>query len=100
MAGLVVIEDSTIYSLVQDAKFSEVIPCLANKRDIFSVTRSGCGTCAKKRQEKQRTEMAKIKTCLAGMSNDKKIEFKKLLGAEQVRVIFINASGQVVQLTF
>ncbi|WP_353208401.1 hypothetical protein [Sphingorhabdus sp.] len=100
MAGTAIIEDSTIYSMLQDPKFADIIPCFMNKRDIFNTVRSSCGTCAKKRQEKQRGEMAKIKSCLAGMSSEKKAEFKKLLDAEKVRVIYVNAGGQVVQLTF
>jgi hypothetical protein len=100
MIGTAIIEDSTIYSMLQDSKFADVIPCFMNKRDLFNTARSGCGTCAKKRQEKQRSEMAKIKSCLAGMSSEKKAEFKKLLDAEKVRIIYVNSGGQVVQLTF
>jgi len=100
MVSMATIEDSTIYSMLQDPKFADVIPCFMNKRDVFNTKNTGCGTCAKKRQEKQRSEMAKIKSCLAGMSSEKKTEFKKLLDAEKVRIIYVNAGGQVVQLTF
>jgi len=100
MAGTAVIEDSTIYTMLQDPKFADVIPCFVNKRDLFNTARTSCGTCAKKRQERQRSEMAKIKSCLAGMSSEKKAEFKKLLDVETVRVVYVNAGGQVVQLTF
>ena len=99
MSALVVIEDSTIFSMLHDAKFAD-IPCFVNKRDMFNTSRSGCGSCARKRQEKQRNDMAKIKSCLAGMSSEKKAEFKKLLDAEKVRIVYVNASNQVVQLTF
>lgn len=99
MAELVVIEDSTIFSMLRDAKFAG-IPCFINKRDIFAAAKSGCGACARKRQEHQRGEMAKIKSCLAGMSSEKKKEFKQLIDAEKVRIVYVNAGGQVVQLTF
>ena len=99
MAELVVIEDSTIFSMLHDAKFAD-IPCFINKRDIFAGSRASCGSCARKRQEHQRTEMAKIKACLAGMSSQKKTEFKQLIGAEKVRIVYVNAGNQVVQLTF
>ena len=99
MAALVVIEDSTIFSMLHDSKFAD-IPCFINKRDIFTTSRASCGSCARKRQEKQRSDMAKIKACLAGMSSEKKAEFKKLLDAEKVRIIYVNAGNQVVQLTF
>ena len=99
MTELVVIEDSTIFSMLHDAKFAD-IPCFVNKRDIFAMSRAACGSCARKRQEHQRSEMAKIKSCLAGMSSQKKTEFKKLIDAEKVRIVYVNASNQVVQLTF
>jgi hypothetical protein len=99
MTELVVIEDSTIFSMLHDAKFAD-IPCFVNKRDIFTTARSGCGACARKRQDHQRGEMAKIKACLAGMSSQKKTEFKQLIDAEKVRIVYVNASNQVVQLTF
>jgi hypothetical protein len=99
MTELVVIEDSTIFSMLHDAKFAD-IPCFVNKRDIFNTSRASCGSCARKRQENQRSEMAKIKSCLAGMSSQKKAEFKKLVDAEKVRIVYVNASNQVVQLTF
>jgi hypothetical protein len=99
MSALVVIEDSTIFSMLHDAKFAD-IPCFVNKKDIFNTSRAGCGSCARKRQEKQRSDMANIKSCLAGMSSQKKAEFKQLLDAEKVRIVYVNASNQVVQLTF
>ena len=99
MPALVVIEDSAIMAMVNDHKFS-TIPCLANRRDTFKAGVGGCGSCAQKRQTRQRDEMARIKTCLAGMSAPKKAELKALLGAEQARVVYVNLSGKVVQLTF
>lgn len=99
MTELVVIEDSTIFSMLHDAKFAG-IPCFVNKQDIFNTSRASCSSCARKRQDHQRSAMAKIKACLAGMSSQKKIEFKQLIDAEKVRIVYVNASNQVVQLTF
>lgn len=100
MRDLVVLEDSTIASMIQDPAYSEVVPCFHNKKDIFRATSSGCGMCAQKRQEKRRSALAQIKSCLAGMSQDKKNQLKKLLDASKVRVVYVNTSGKVVQLTF
>lgn len=97
---LVIIEDSTILSMLNDVKYTSAIPCLYNKLEIFRQGATGCGACARKRQERQRTEMAKIKSCLAALSNEKKAELKQLLGANKLRVTYVNASGQVVALTF
>ena len=100
MQDLVVLEDSTIISMLGDVRFAEVIPCFFNKRDLFKTGNSGCGSCARKRLEKQRGAMAQIKTCLAGMSAEKKTELKQLLNATKVRVVYSSATGSVVQLTF
>lgn len=100
MAQIAVIDDGLILSLLRDDAFAAKIPCLFNKKEIFKTNMSGCGACAQKRQERQRKEMATIKTCLANMSPDKKEELKKKLNAEQIRILYVNASGQVVQITF
>jgi hypothetical protein len=101
MATLVVLDDSTIMSMLGDSAFATQFPCLFNKRDIFkSASAAGCGMCAKKRQERQRKEMAAIKACLAGMSTEQKAALKQRLAAEKIRIVYTNLAGQVVQLTF
>ncbi|NDD52486.1 hypothetical protein EBZ39_01160 [bacterium] len=101
MRDMVVLEDSTIISLLNDPTYSESIPCFYNKREILKSNESGgCSACAHKRQERRRNAMAQIKSCLAGMSSEKKTQLKSLLDAKKVRVIYVNAGGQVVQLTF
>jgi hypothetical protein len=100
MTELAIIEDSTILTMLRDPRFTEAIPCLANKLALFKQAAGGCGTCAQKRKEKQRTEMAKIKSCLAALAPDKKVALKQLLDAKKVRVTYVNAAGTVVQLTF
>jgi hypothetical protein len=100
MANLVVIEDSTILSMLANKPLADSIPCFLNKKTLFSANRGGCGSCARKRQQKQREELAKIKTCLASLSPEKKAELKKHFGADQLRVVYVNNAGQTVQMTF
>jgi len=100
MREMVVLEDSTIISLLNDPTYAESIPCFYNKRDVLKSTGGGCSACAQKKQEKRRNAMAQIKSCLAGMSSEKKTQLKSLLDAKKVRVIYVNSGGQVVQLTF
>jgi hypothetical protein len=100
MRDLVVLEDSTIITLLNDVRIAESIPCFYNKKDLFRANGSGCSSCARKKQEKQRSAMAQVKSCLAGMSQEKKNELKQLLDAQKIRVVYANAAGQVVQLTF
>jgi hypothetical protein len=100
MRPLVVLDDSLIMSLVNDVEFSTQIPCLYNKREVFRPGAGGCSSCARKRQEKYRREMATIKTCLSGLSPDKKALIRQKLDAQQVRILYVNGAGQTVQLTF
>jgi hypothetical protein len=100
MRDMVVLEDSTIISMLNDPTYSESIPCFYNKKELFRTTGGSCGACAQKRQEKRRSAMAQIKSCLAGMSVEKKAHLKALLDANKVRVVYINSGGQAVQLTF
>lgn len=100
MRPLVVLDDSLIMSLINDAEFSAQVPCLYNKREVFRAGPGGCGACARKRQEKYRKEMATIKMCLAGLSPEKKTLVRQKLDAQQVRIMYVNGAGQTVQLTF
>ena len=100
MSELVVIEDSTVLMMARDARYTNAIPCLANKGDVFKPISGGCGACARKRQQKQRQAMATVKSCLAALSPEKKLELKQLLGAKKVRVVYSRAGGEIVQLTF
>lgn len=100
MAELVTIEDSTILTMINDVAFTQEIPCLFNKAPLFNKSTGGCGACARKRQQRMRDEMAKIKSCLASLSAEKKTKLKQLLGATKVRVVYSRPGGEVVQLTF
>lgn len=100
MADLVTLEDSTILTLINDRAVAQEIPCLFNKAPIFQNNVGGCGACARKKQQRMREEMARIKSCLAAMSAENKNKLKQLLGANKVRVVYSRPSGEVVQLTF
>ena len=100
MIDLVVIEDSAIFAMLNDVKFTSEIPCLQNKIEIFKAGPSPCGSCVQKRKARQRQEMAALKSCLGNLSPDKKAVLKKLLDAKKVRIVFVKPDGEIVQLTF
>jgi len=100
MVDLVVIEDSTIFAMLNDVKFTSEIPCLQNKIEIFKAGPTPCGSCVQKRKNRQRQEMAALKTCLANLSVDKKAILKKLLDAKKARIVYTRPDGELVQLTF
>jgi hypothetical protein len=100
MAALVVIEDGTILSMLANKTLANSIPCFTGRKNIFGGAGGGCGACARKRQQKQREELTKIKMCLAALSPEKKAELKTHVGAEQLRIVYVNNAGQTVQMTF
>jgi hypothetical protein len=100
MQEIVVIEDSTIVSMANDARFTDAIPCLQNQQANLQPANTGCGSCARKRLAAQRSALANIKTCLAGLSQDKKNELKQLLNTKQIKVVSITATGQIATITF
>jgi hypothetical protein len=100
MRDNVVIEDATIVSMVADEKFTAEIPCLQNQAEALKTVNTGCGACARRRQEAQRQAFSNIKTCLAGMDVAHKAKLKELLDTQQVKLVFVSATGQVSSITF
>lgn len=100
MADLVIIEDSTVITMLRDTKFTSTIPCLMNKQDLLKQGSGGCSACARRRMAKQKQELASIKPCLVNLSSEKKAELKQLLGAEKIRIVYTDSGGKVVQMTF
>ena len=100
MRDSVTIEDSTILTMVNDPQFAAEIPCLQNQASNLTNSATGCGACARRRQEAQKQTLSAIKTCLAGLSGEKQQKLKDLLDTKQVKVVFISATGQVSTITF
>ena len=97
----VVIEDGTIFRMITDPQLVASIPCLQGKKDIFlKNSGGGCGSCAKKRNVNLRENINRIKTCLVALSPDKREVLRTWLGAEKVRVVYINSAQKVVQVNF
>lgn len=103
MPNLVIIEDGTVLRMINDAQLAADIPCLYGKKDVFkkaSGAGGGCSACAKRRDSHLRTNFNQIKTCLSGLSAEKRQVIKNWLGSENVRVMYTNTAGQVVQVNF
>lgn len=100
MHDQVIIEDSTILSMVNNEKFTAEFPCLQNQATILAPANTGCGACARRRQEAQRQALATIKTCLGGLDSAGQQKLKELLNTQQVKIVFISATGQVSSITF
>ena len=101
MSKLVVVEDGTVFRMINDDKLATQIPCVYGKKTLFKNTGSGgCGACARKRMAQKQSGMNQIKMCLTGLSLEKRQVLKDWLGADEVRVVYTNAGGKVVQVNF
>jgi hypothetical protein len=100
MREIVVIEDSTIAAMVNDEKFTAAIPCLFNQKTAIAPAKTGCGACARRRADAQRTALANIKNCLVSLSAEKKEELKRLLDTKSITIVQASATGQISQVTF
>jgi hypothetical protein len=100
MRDMVVIEDSTILAMASDQKFTDAIPCLANKKAALTPANTGCGSCARRRNEAQKAALSGIKSCLASLPADQQAALKTLLDTSKVKVVFASASGQISYVTF
>jgi hypothetical protein len=100
MRDTVVIEDSTILAMASDPKFTEAIPCLANQRAALTPANTGCGSCARRRNEAQKAALSNIKSCLASLSAEQQTTLKTLLDATKIKVVFASVTGQISYVTF
>jgi hypothetical protein len=101
MSKLVVVEDGTVFRMINDDVLAKQISCLYGKKSIFkNIGSAGCGACARKRTAQKQASMTQIKVCLTGLSLEKRQILKDWLGADEVRVVYTNAGGKVVQVNF
>jgi hypothetical protein len=98
MQDLVIVENSTIGSMLADPDVVSQLPCLQNAA-AASPAKKGCGKCGRKNTAKA-AEYTGIKNCLAGMSSNGKRKLKTLLHAKKVRIMYLNNSGRIIKLTF
>jgi hypothetical protein len=95
---LVPIENSTIDAMRRDSRFA-TIPCLQSS--VVPVASAGCSKCQAAALARVATRSyADIKQCIAGMSAEHKQLLKQVLNAEQISVLFLNASGNKIRIKF
>lgn len=95
----VVIDNSTIVTLVYNAKAAKEIPCLTGKAALFR-TGGGCSACAAKRNAKKAQALASIKTCLLGMSVEKRDALKRILNAKTITILHTDAHKNITRFNF
>lgn len=94
---LVMIEEGTLISLSLNAAILKEFPFLGT---IGAKTKPrGCGSCGRAAAARSAV-FGDIKRQIASMADDRKRRLKELLHAEKARILYRNASGRAVELTF
>jgi hypothetical protein len=93
---LVTIEEGTLAALAANPVALREFPFLG------ALNRRGGGKSCKpcNRRRAEATGFGPAKKTIAGLDSTKKRKLKEILNAEQVRVLYKDGSGRVVQLTF
>jgi len=99
MKNNVVIDNSTILTLVHNPGIARQIPCLAGKAGLFR-TGGGCGACAARRNKKKAAALQNIKSCLIALSVEKRDVLKKFLDAKTITIMTADANNNVTRVNF
>ena len=96
---LVLIQDSLLDSMAADVKFSRELPFL---KGLLNLPRPAtCRSCNRGQAQVVRQQTyASAKRTMAGLPAEKKRKLKELLNAKQIRIIFRNDGGKIIELTF
>ena len=99
MKNNVVIDNSTILTLIHNPGIARQIPCLAGKAGLFR-TGSSCGACAARKNKKKAATLQNIKSCLVALSAEKRDVLKKFLNAQTVTVMTTDGNNNVTRVNF
>mgnify|MGYP000995277950 CR=1 FL=1 len=98
---LLILDDAGIKRLLRMPAVVQAFPFMkaAAAKEAAAVPRRGCGGCRGKRRANV-SDYEGIRSAIGGLPPAAKIQLKQLLGAEQIRVYFLNTNRQRVKLTF
>jgi hypothetical protein len=106
LSNLVVIDDSMVMAIMNDNKILSQIPpikvAVSNakaKSDAGINRKAGCKPCQSKARNLAINLMV-VKKAIAQLPNDMKKKLKELLNAKEVRIVYKNDSGKLIQLTY
>lgn len=99
MRDLLVLEDSTIGSMLKSAQYRMVLPCLENAFKQSKSLTVGCGTCRKQVRQDQRGILRQAKECIKNANAGQVNELKRLLKTKRYRLVE-TTNGRTVKTTF
>ena len=95
--AIVYLEEGVLVSMAANEKFREAFPFLKQINLARSTQKTSC--CGRKTAVDQQTfDMAKQQ--IASLDSERKRQLKQLLNAEKVQVVYRDASGRTIQMTF
>lgn len=92
----VILDESRFLQIFKNQAILAAFPFMKNA--AAQTAKKGC-KCSRSTTAKAR-DLSAIKLIIANMSVDKKAEFKRLLGADEVRMVYTNERRLVVDYTF
>jgi hypothetical protein len=95
---LVVIEDSLITAILSNTKLLHEIPALKSAADVKNPGSPSCRPCARKARAKI-GNYSHVKTVIANLRGEQLAKLKREINADKIRVMYKNASGNLVQIT-
>jgi hypothetical protein len=95
---LVVIEDTTITSLLSNPKLLSTIPALKTAASVKNPGSPTCKPCARKASAKA-INYSHVKKVIANLRGEMLSKLKQELGATKIRVIFKNEQNKLIQVT-
>lgn len=96
---LVVLEESFLASLANQASFLQEFPFLTTLKSL-APKKGGCGGCKARKQNNARAQaFTAVKASIASMGDDQKRKLKSMLNAKQVRVSYKQGT-KIIQHTF
>jgi hypothetical protein len=107
MRELYILDDATIYRLLQDNSALERSGLLREAKKLTvqikvasaQQKKSGCG-CRGSKANASTIDFNAIKSLIVSASPQAKNELKGLLGAKKIRLVYVNSRGVTTQVTF
>lgn len=101
MRDLIIIEDSTISSMLRDNRYVSSFPCLKTAADRLKNMQPGCGRCGRKTAGRTQTNIIQdAKNCLRELSPEGRTKLKALIGAKKYRIVYKDNAGRIMKVTF
>ena len=95
---LVLLSDGLLASMAANEQFRKEFPFITSLQ-AASARRSGCGSCGGANRQRAGVFQA-AKKAFAGLDSARKQTLKRLLNAQQARIIYTRDDGRTIQLTF